>query len=403
MILYNKNSLLARALSDNDELKLANQDLNNKIISYMIDAERLSSELHYSQNQLKDFEQTKKDAFMAAQQNFNEVSQNLTKQLLEMQKQETKANLDLTEQAINKAVNNVKVDFEKISNMVVTLNSELQGAKVTHEAIKKSLLSPVATGQLAEITLVNILTSAGLQNNIDFFVQNSVSTEDNVRLRPDVILSLPDHILIIDAKSSKFFTDFESQEQQSEANRLEENLVKSMLNHIKSLSSKDYAQVIISSAHFNKEQKANITTIMFLPTESFIEKLINYDNQFLTKAWAAGVFPVGPAGLMNLLLLAKRRISEQNKLANYQEILIEVQKLLDATEVIFDHSMRVGSNIQTLVGSYDKFSASFNRNFLGKVEKLKKMGLTTKNNNRLVLKRYHVIGDFNDTTIELDE
>jgi DNA recombination protein RmuC len=141
---------------------------------------------------------------------------------------------------------------------------------------------------------------------------------------------------------------------------------------------------------------------MFLPTESFIERIISCDNQFLAKAWQANIFPVGPTGLMNLLLIAKKRISEQNKLENYQEILIEVEKLLDAISIIFEHSLRFGTNLQSLVGTYDKFAASFNRNFLSKVEKLKKMGLSTKNSNKQQLKRYNIISDNNNDTQELE-
>jgi DNA recombination protein RmuC len=209
LIKLNNRKIFLDILNKNHEdLILENESLRVKEYNYIVLVEKLKAQVEFLEKDALNSEKNKKDAFITAQTSFNQVSQNLTKQLLEMQKQESKANLTMTEQVITSTVNRVKADFEKITAAMSILNSDIENSNKTHDAIKKSLLSPIATGQLAEITLVNILTSAGLKQNTDFFVQNTLLSDENNKLRPDVIFTMPDHVLIIDAKSSKFFMDF---------------------------------------------------------------------------------------------------------------------------------------------------------------------------------------------------
>ncbi|MCF8462344.1 MAG: DNA recombination protein RmuC [Rickettsiaceae bacterium] len=384
----------------NSNLEQQNTSLNTDNINNLIQIEKLSTQLEILKLEIASLDKIKSESLALSQQNFQDSSKNLTQQLLEMHKQETKSNLNITEQSITSIVNKVKGDFEKITTAITLLTKDIEQSKTTNETIKKALLSPTSTGQLAEITLVNILSSSGLRQNTDFFVQNTFAGDDKMKFRPDVIFTLPDHVLIIDAKSSKFFMELELGENEEKNSQIRDSFVKSLSTHLRSLASKDYRQAIIDSEQFSSEQKSNITTIMFLPSESFIEKLMQLDGEFLNKAWQLNIFPVGPSGLMNLLLLAKKQIAEKNKAINYQEILLEIQKLIESVEVVFEHSSRLGTHIQSLTGAYDKFAASFNRNFLSKTQKLKKMGITTKKQHNISLKRYTMISNNDETIIE---
>jgi DNA recombination protein RmuC len=92
--------------------------------------------------------------------------------------------------------------------MVGALSKEVYQSKDIVDVIKNSLLSPSGAGNLAEITLENILKSSGLRNNLDFIMQYSLATEDKAVLRPDSVVFLPDDkLMVIDAKASKFLVD----------------------------------------------------------------------------------------------------------------------------------------------------------------------------------------------------
>ena len=146
---------------------------------------------------------------------------------------------------------------------------------------------------------------------------------------------------------------------------------------------------------------------MFLPTEHAIEKIINADNNFMDKAWAANIFPVGPAGLMNMLSFAKFQIADQMRAENHQLILDEVRKLLLSIASIAEHSQKLGANIQGVVNHYDKFAGSFNRHLLSRARQLQKLGVSTGNKNiPILLERYHLVStksELLDSEIEIEE
>ena len=114
---------------------------------------------------------------------------------------------------------------------------------------------------------------------------------------------------------------------------------------------------------------------MFVPTEQAIEKILIADNNFLYKAWESNIFPVGPAGLMNMLSFAKFQISDYRRSENHKLIIEEVRKLLTSIASLAEHSQKLGNNIQHIVNNYDKFAASFNRHFLSKARNIQKLGI----------------------------
>ena len=61
---------------------------------------------------------------------------------------------------------------------------------------------------------------------------------------------------------------------------------------------------VYSNAHLG-----NVRTFMFLPTEYIMERIYRYDNHFITNAWKKNIFPVGPAGLINIISLANLQIN----------------------------------------------------------------------------------------------
>lgn len=78
---------------------------------------------------------------------------------------------------------------------------------------------------------------------------------------------------------------------------------------------------------------------------------------------------------MNMLSFAKFQISEQMMMHNHLQIIEEIKKLMSSVGLMAEHSSKLGNSIFSAVTHYDKFAASFNRNFLSKARKLNKMGI----------------------------
>lgn len=349
------------------EINKQNQILQQEKISYIQKIEQLSSKLDYQSQLIDEADKARQESYVSAKNALFDLGNELSKQLIAIHRRENQEARELSEKNIAGATNKFNSEFERLITMVGSLSRDIEQSKGTVDIIKQSLLSPSGAGLLAEITLENILKSSGLRSNLDFIIQYSVTAADNLKLRPDALIFLPsDNLMVIDAKASKFLVDLEQDST---------NLSKTMNNHLKSLNSKDYAENIVASFQDKKKHLGNIVTLMFVPTEQAIEKILIADNNFLQKAWENNIFPVGPAGLMNMLSFAKFQISDYRRSENHKLIIEEVRKLLTSIASLAEHSQKLGNNIQHIVNNYDKFAASFNRHFLSRARNIQKLGV----------------------------
>ena len=379
-----------------EELNIKYDFAINEKIETIRQVEQITAKVQQQEKLINDFENITKKSQELTKIALFELGNDLSKQLIEIHKAETEGNRKLSEENIKTNAEKFNTEFERIVNMVGSLKRGIEKSQDTVDLIKNSLLSPSGAGKLAEITLENILKASGLKNGLDFSMQYNLSDENNNKLRPDAVIFLPsNNIMIIDAKASKFLID--------ESENIEK-LIKTMNLHLKSLASKDYAHGMKLAANLaSRVNYANIITLMFLPSEHAIEKIVEADGDFLNRAWNLNIFPVGPAGLMNMLSFAKFQIAENLMLHNNLEIIEEVKKLINSISSLAEHSAKLGSNISSLVGNYDKFAASFNRNFLSKAKNISNLGVESDLNRKQIhLQRYQLITGKSEM-IELEE
>lgn len=367
----------------NGEVTKNNQLLQQEKISYIQKIEQLTSKIEYQGQIIAESNKARQESFSSAKAALFDLGGALSKQLIELHKRETQEARELSEKNVATATGKFNSEFERLVNMISSLNKDIEQSKGTVDLIKQSLLSPSGAGLLAEITLENILKSSGLRANLDFIIQYSMTTLENSKLRPDAVIFLPsNNLMVIDAKASKFLVE----------DCDEINLSKTMNTHLKSLTNKDYAENILTTLHKKEQNFSNIITLMFLPTEQAVEKILAVDNNFLQKAWSNNIFPVGPAGLMNMLSFAKFQISDYRRSENHKLIIEEVRKLLSSVATMADHSQRLGNNIQQIVSNYDKFAGSFNRHFLSRAKNIQKLGIDTGNKAiQIALERYQLV------------
>jgi len=368
----------------NLEVTNNNQLLNQEKIAYLQKIEQLKCKTEYQEQSIKDTEKIRSESFSSAKAALFDLGKDLSKQLIEIHKMENTAARELAEKNIATASGKFNSEFERLVTMVGALNKDIEQSKSTVDLIKQSLLSPTGAGLLAEITLENILKSSGLRPNLDFIMQYGLTTIDSNRLRPDALIFLPSgNLMVIDSKASKFLVD--------EQNNLQ-NLSKTMNYHLKSLANKDYAENVLTNLNKKEQSYNNVITLMFLPTEQAVEKVIAADPDFLQKSWGCNIFPVGPAGLMNMLSFAKFQITDHRRSENYKVIIEEVRKLLSSISTMADYSQKIGNNLHNMVTNYDKFAASFNRNFMSRVKNIHKLGIDSGNKSLPVgLERYQIV------------
>lgn len=363
--LYNQYEEMAKQFQ---HISSQNERLAHDNIEFIRKTEQLGEKIRYQETIIEEAKKLRQESNEATKAALFELGNQLSSQLIDIHKKENEESRKLSEKNIEKTVDKFNSEFERIAKMVNMLDKDIMQSRDTVEIIKNSLLSPSGAGALAEITLENILKSSGLKSNLDFHLQYNVSDEiEKSLLRPDAVIFLPSNrLMIIDSKASKFLVDQNSDPQK---------LAKTMNLHLKSLTSKNYAESVKKSLNGKQSDVSNIITLMFLPTEQAIEKILDADPQFLNKAWDVDIFPVGPSGLMNMLSFAKFQISEQQMAYYNLQIIEEVKKLIASVAVMTEHSVKLGNSLSSAVNYYDKFAASFNRNLLSKAKKLGSLGV----------------------------
>jgi DNA recombination protein RmuC len=378
-IVTNKELAFFRAQSEEYKSLTQQRIADAELIS------KLKMQIEFLEKEHASYKKSQDEAFAAAKSSLFSLGTDLSNQLIELHKKENLESRKLSEEKSDQASEKFNKEFDRIVESVSKLDAKIQESKDTMDLVKQSLLSPSGAGALAEITLENILKASGLRAELDYHMQYQIMGADSERLRPDALIFLPgNNAMIVDAKASKFLLGGDA-----------EALEKSMMIHLKDLASRDYQNNILG--HFQKKgiKYNNVVTLMFLPSEHAIEKISDLANgDFMQKAWNMGIYPVGPAGLVNMLSLAKFQITDHLRHENYKLILEEVRKLINSISIISEYSRKMGGNLQNMVSNYDKFAASFNRNFLAKAKNLSNLGLESvkiKNIEQATLERYQII------------
>ena len=213
---------------------------------------------------------------------------------------------------------------------------------------------------------------------IDFVLQQTFGSEDGSRLRPDAIVFLPaDSVLVIDSKASKFLLELAQVEDEAAEAAIYEKLSSTMNQHLKSLASKNYRMAVQSDfrAAGKGDEVRQLISIMWLPNDAAVEKVLRADPEFQRKASENGIFVAGPTGLWTAVGVAGSKINIDRQAQNHEKIVEGVQALIESLAVVLTHAGRVGSNMRTAAKAYDDLSRSINRRVLPRARKLLDLGV----------------------------
>lgn len=228
-------------------------------------------------------------------------------------------------------------------------------------------------GDWGELVLSSILERAGLREGHEFFTQQSETTEDGARRRPDIVVELPGkQRLVIDSKVS--LTAFErcvNAEEEEERGAALKQHIASVRNHIKALGEKDYAQ-FYEGVSF---------TLMFVPLEGAASLALQNDPEISVYAWERDVMIATPTTLMMAMRTVQNlwTIDRQNQ--NAREIARRAGALYDKFEGFVGDLEKVGQRIDAAKGAWHDAKNKLvdgRGNVIRQTEMLKKLGAATK-------------------------
>lgn len=172
-------------------------------------------------------------------------------------------------------------------------------------------------GDWGEMVLQTLLESAGMVEGQNFFTQVTrdaagrvIADEQGNRLRPDVVVALPDnHKMVIDSKVSlKAYTEYMSATGDDERQLAGRRHVRSVVSHIDELGDKQYQKYILKAADH---------VMMFIPNEGAYYAAMQLNPDLWKYAYERNVVMVSPTHLFSVMQIVAQlwQQDRQNKYA----------------------------------------------------------------------------------------
>ena len=200
-------------------------------------------------------------------------------------------------------------------------------------------------GNWGEQMLENILSASGLIKGEQFEVQvtkdeagNTLTNEAGNRLRPDVIVHLPDDKdIIIDSKVSfRAYIDYvNATDEKTQQEKLREHAA-SVKKHVDELATKSYQDYV---------RKAGDFVMMFIPNEGAYLAAMHADAHLWEYAYAKRVVIISPTHLISVLKLVSQLWGHDKQTKNALKIAEEAGKLYDRFVDFVDYMHNIDKGI----------------------------------------------------------
>jgi DNA recombination protein RmuC len=267
-------------------------------------------------------------------------------------------------------------------------NLTQQSEKLSKEAdnLTKALKGEVKTqGNWGEVILERILEKSGLTKDQEYFVQQSVTTEDGRRYQPDVIIKLPDDKnVIVDSKVTLVaYERFASAENPAEQQEHLKQHIAALKAHVRGLSDKNYQSLYgIDGLDF---------VLLFVPIEGAFSAAIMADNNLFQEAFERNVVIVSTSTLLATLRTIASIWKQEKQTQNAQEIARQAGALYDKFVAFSEDLVKVGNQLDSTKKTYGDAMNKLvegNGNLIRRAENLKIMGAkTTKHQDNKLLNR----------------
>ncbi len=340
--------------------------------------------LFESERLLTGFEQTKKqmeDAFAALAQR---VLDQAGERLVETNKVQVGGALDTKRAEIETLLSPLREMVESYRSEVLksersrveaygglqqqihALLSAQERAHAEAARLANALQSPTVRGSWGESTLKRCVEMAGMTEYCDFTVQQTFLDDDGRRLRPDLIVRLPNRrVIAIDSKvplSEYALAANEADDARKQA--LLQQHARTMRRHIDSLSRREYQSSIGESLDF---------TVMFLPGEHFLSAALMTDPTIFDFAVERKIFLASPTVLLPMLRAVEAGWKAERTEENAKRMHDAGVDLFNRFVKVMEHISEIGSRLGKTVEKYNEAIRSIDTRLWPKGEEMQRM------------------------------
>jgi len=311
----------------------------------------------------------------------------LAKSTMETFQETAKGDLTERQTAIQNLVQPMRENLEKYQELIQSISKERTAQYTSLQDQVKSLLqseeslksetgklvnalsAPQVRGNWGELTLRRVAELAGMVERCDFVEQESIDSERG-RLRPDMIVNLPNNRrIVVDAKAplKAYLEAHECVDDKERAAKLE-NFAKHVKGHINQLSRKEYWDQFDDAPEF---------VVLFLPGEQFLGAALAVEPGLQEIAFRQNIVLAQPATLVSLLKAVAYGWRQEALTENAKHISELGKELYERISTLVEHFEAVGKNLDRSIDAYNRAVGSLNTRVAVSARKFAELGISS--------------------------
>ena len=269
--------------------------------------------------------------------------------------------MKLFQQQQQQTVDSLKQQTERIGENAANLSRALKGESKTQ-------------GDWGEMVLETLLENSGLQRDEEFFVQETVKSEDGATFRPEVVVRFPEgRSVVIDSKVSlTAYADAVATDDEHERDRLLAEHAKSVRRHVDELSAKSYDKLVEDAIGF---------VLMFVPNENSYIAAMKQQPDLSRYAYQKRIIIISPSNLLMALQLAYNLWQYDRQSKNVEKIVKTAADLYDKVAGFTETFTDLEGQLQRLARNFEQARGQLfdgKGNVLRRIDGLRALGVTPK-------------------------